>query len=178
MRHLAVSALGRDRRGIVAAVTGVLLGHAVNIEDSQMTILRGHFTMVLVVSGPDALDAAGLRAELDGVAADLGLEALSLSEVGDAAGSPPDPSHIASVYGADHPGIVHAAANAVAEQGCNITDLNTRLSEGAGAEPLYVLMMEIAAPADRVDGLRGALGQVGREEGVEVTVRELDRDEL
>ena len=35
MRHLAVSALGRDRPGIVAAVTGTLLAHSVNIEDSQ-----------------------------------------------------------------------------------------------------------------------------------------------
>jgi glycine cleavage system transcriptional repressor len=178
VRHLAVSALGRDRPGIVAAVTEVLLRHDLNIEDSQMTILRGHFTMVLVVSGPDALDPVALRADLEGVARGLGLEAVSVKEVADAHGEPPDPTHIATVYGADHPGIVHAAASAVAAADCNITDLNARLSEEEGADALYVLMMEIVAPPDRVDGLRDALARMGRGEGVEVSVRELEHDEL
>lgn len=177
MRHLALSALGRDRPGIVAAVTAALLRHELNIEDSQMTILRGHFAMVLVVSGPDSLDVAELRRELDEVGRELGLEAISLAEVADAAGAPPEPTHIVAVYGADHPGIVHAAARAVADGEGNITDLNTRLSEEGGST-LYVLMMEVAAAPDRIDALRRALEAVGRDEGVEVTLRELEHDEL
>ncbi|TML30889.1 MAG: amino acid-binding protein, partial [Actinobacteria bacterium] len=31
MPHFALSAIGRDRPGIVAAVTGVLLGHGANL---------------------------------------------------------------------------------------------------------------------------------------------------
>lgn len=178
MRHLAVSALGRDRPGIVAAVTEVLLRHDLNVQDSQMTILSGHFTMVLLVAGPDSLDVDALRGELDAVAADLGLVAMAVSEVDDAGGDYPEPTHIATVYGADHPGIVHAAASAVARQECNITDLNTRLSEGGGAEPLYVVMMEIAAPGNRVEELRRALEDVGRDEGVQVSLNELEHDEL
>jgi len=178
MRHLAVSALGRDRPGIVAAVTGTLLAHSVNIEDSQMTILRGHFTMVLIVSCSESVEATELRAELEGVAVDLGLEAVSVAEVSDAGGAHPDPTHIATVYGADHPGIVHATASAVAAARCNITDLNTRLSEETGVAPLYVLMMEIATPVDFQEDLRAALEGVGRNEGVEVSLRELERDEL
>ena len=178
VRHLALSALGRDRPGSVAAVTRVLLRHGMNVQDSQMTILSGHFAMVLLVAGEDSLDVVRLRDDLERVARDLELEAVSLSEVADAGGAHPEPTHIAAVYGADHPGIVHAAASAVAAHECNITDLTTRLSEGDGAEDLYVVMMEIAAPADRVEGLRGALEAVGRDEGVEVSLNELDRDEL
>lgn len=176
MRHLALSALGHDRPGIVAAVTAALLRHALNIEDSQMTILRGHFTMVLVVSGSDSLDVAELRRDLEDVARELGLEALSLAEVAEAGGAYPEPTHIITVYGADHPGIVHAAARAVADGGGNITDLNTRLTEEGGSA-LYVLMMEVAAPTG-VDALREALAAVRRAEGVEVTLRELEHDEL
>ena len=143
-----------------------------------MTILRGHFAMVLLIGGPDSLDVAGLRGQLEAVGRELGLEAVSLSEVVDAAGAPPEPTHIISVYGADHPGIVHAAAAAVAREDCNITDLNTRLSEEGSGTDLYVLMMEVAAPAGRVDGLSEALEAVGREEGVEVSLRELEHDEL
>ena len=58
MEHLALSAIGRDRPGIVAAVTRVLLDHGVNVEDSQMTILRGHFTMTLILGVPDEADRA------------------------------------------------------------------------------------------------------------------------
>ena len=177
MRHLALSALGRDRPGIVAAVTAALLRHELNVEDSQMTILRGHFAMVLVVTGDDSLDVAALRRDLEDVGRDLALEAVSLAEVPDAGGAPPEPTHIVSVYGADHPGIVHAAAQAVAVGGGNITDLNTRLSEEGGSA-LYVLMMEVAADAGRVDVLRDALERVGRAEGVEVSLRELEHDEL
>ena len=44
--------IGRDRPGIVGAVTADLLRHALNIEDSQMSILRGHFAVVLILAGP------------------------------------------------------------------------------------------------------------------------------
>ena len=177
MRHLALSALGRDRPGIVAAVTAALLRHELNIEDSQMTILRGHFAMVLVVSGPESLDVDELRRDLEEVGRELDLEAISLAEVADAAGAPPAPTHIVAVYGADHPGIVHAAARAVADAEANIADLNARLS-GEGGSTLYVLMMEVTADPERVDALREALEAVGRREGVEVSLRELEHDEL
>ena len=109
VRHLALSALGRDRPGIVAAVTAALLRHELNVEDSQMTILRGHFTMVLVLGAPDSLDVAALGGELQEVGRELGLEAVSLAEVTDAGGAHPEPTHIIAVYGADHPGIASIA---------------------------------------------------------------------
>ena len=179
MRQHALSAIGRDRPGIVAAVSAVLLDHAVNIEDSQMTILRGHFTMMLVVAVPDGADVAALRADLDAARGGLGLEALALGELDDAGPmAEPVPSHILTVYGADHPGIVHAATAALAERGVDITDLTTKLV-GEGGEPLYALMMEIAPP-EGIDAaeLQAALERVGGEQGVEVTLRPLEPDAL
>ena len=78
MRHFALSAIGRDRPGIVAAVTEVLLAHAVNIEDSHATILRGHFTMMLVVAAPEDAELERLRADLTAVRDRLELEALAV----------------------------------------------------------------------------------------------------
>jgi glycine cleavage system transcriptional repressor len=180
MRRHALSAIGRDQPGIVAAVSQALLAHSVNIEDSQMTILRGHFTMMLVVAVPGDADLAALRADLDDVRGRLGLDALTLGELegGDPA-EEPVPSHILTVYGADHPGIVHAATAALAERGVDITDLNTKLV-GEGAEPpLYALMMEIAPPEglDTAE-LQAALERVAAEQGVEVTLRPLEQDAL
>jgi glycine cleavage system transcriptional repressor len=179
VRHLAVSAIGRDRPGIVADISGVLLRHEVNVEDSQMTILRGHFAMMIVLAAPDDLDRDALASGLDSAATALGLEALTLRDVGDLSASGPEPSHMVTVYGVDHPGIVHAAATALAGQSVDITDLNTRLLEDDEGEPLYVLMMEVALPPGLTPGeLERELAGVGADEGVEVTLRELEQDAL
>jgi glycine cleavage system transcriptional repressor len=159
-------------------MTRVLLDHGVNIEDSQMTILRGHFTMALIVGVPDAADRDRLDRDLEAVGAQLDLEALSLRELEIVERAQPEPSHIVTVYGSDHPGIVCASAEAIARGGYNITDLNTRLVGDAEGDPLYALMMEVAIPAGHADELRSAMDNVGRAENVEVTVRELDTDEL
>jgi glycine cleavage system transcriptional repressor len=181
VQRYALSAIGRDRPGIVAAIAAVLLEHGLNIEDSQATILRGHFSIVLIVAARDELDRQRLDADIQRVAAFLELEAVSFTGVADAEDEGPEPSHMVAVYGVDHPGIVHAAARALAEQRVDITDLNTRLleDEEGREEPLYALMMEVAVPPEVSPGqLRETLDSVGRDEGVEVTLHELERDEL
>jgi glycine cleavage system transcriptional repressor len=175
MAHFALSAIGRDRPGIVSGVTGTLLEHEVNIEDSQMAILRGHFTMTLIVSAPELMDLPELRADLERTRERLGLDAITVSRVTD---TPPDedgPSHIVTVYGADHPGLVHAVTAELARNHVNVTDLNTRLVDQDG-DPLYVMMLEVAVPAGLGDEeLRTFLQEVGREQDVEVSVRPLDQ---
>lgn len=179
MAQLALAAIGRDRPGIVAAVTAALLRHGVNVEDSRMSILRGHFTMMLILGMPDAVDRAALRADLDRVAADLGLEALTLSAVEPLGEATPEPTHVVSVYGVDHPGIVHRVTAAIAEQGANVTDLETRLAETEGEAPLYALLIEVALPSDLdPSDLDAALAEAAASESVEVSLRELDRHEL
>jgi glycine cleavage system transcriptional repressor len=181
MRHVALSAIGRDRPGIVAAVSRVLLAHRANVEDSQMTILRGHFTMMLVVAVPAAADLGTLRDDLDGVRTELGLEALLVSPIEELdPGAEPDPTHIVTLYGADHPGIVHAATSVLAEHGVTITDLTTRLAgEGGDGPPLYALMMEIAPPAGLGEGeIEATLARVGADQGVEVSLRRLESEVL
>jgi peptide deformylase len=156
VRHLALSAIGRDRPGIVAAVTAALLEHGANVEDSQMTILRGHFAMMLILAVPDDADRDALAAGLDEAARSLDLEALSLRDVEDTETPAPGPSHMVTVYGVDHPGIVHDAAKALADRGIDITDLNTRLLDEEG-DSLYVLMMEVALPAGAEADVRPVL---------------------
>jgi glycine cleavage system transcriptional repressor len=179
MAQLALSAIGRDRPGIVAATTAVLLRHGVNVEDSRMSILSGHFTMMLVLSLPDGADRDRLAADLDVVAADLGLEALALSPVEPLADAAPEPTHVVTVYGVDHPGIVHRAATVLAQRDANIVDLQTRLVDDDGEPSIYVLQMDVTLPAglDAAE-LDRALAALGAEESVDVSLRELDRLEL
>lgn len=175
----ALSAVGRDRPGIAAAVSEVLVRHGANVEDSQMAILRGHFTMMLVVAAPAETDAEALRAELAEAGRRLELEAVLLSPIEQL--DPAHyaaPSHVVTVYGADHPGILHAATTAIAALGADITDLQTRLV-GEDREPIYAILMEVALPSGADPAaLEGALEDVGREQGVDVSVRLLEQDAL
>lgn len=170
MARLALTAIGRDRPGIVAGVTAVLLQHEVNIEDSQMGILGGYFSMTLILAVPEAADHPRLAQELDAARHVLGLEAIVLRDVGPLRDEPDEPTHVVTVYGVDHPGIVHSATRALADQGANVTDLQTKLLESE----IYVLMMEVAAPADAdlEEALQAALPDI------DVTVREREADEL
>jgi glycine cleavage system transcriptional repressor len=175
--EFAVTAVGRDQPGIVAAISGALLEVDGNIQDSQMSILRGHFAVMLIVEVPDSIDEAELRRRLQSVGEGLGLEAIAVNGIDDLGGPAAPPSHVISVYGADHPGIVHAAASALAEHQVNITGLETRLT-GPADSPLYVMIIEVAVGEAPESEVRDALSRVGEEAGVEVTVRPLEAEAL
>jgi glycine cleavage system transcriptional repressor len=186
--RIAVSALGRDRPGIVTGVTAVLLEHGLNLADSQMGILSGRFSMTLLVEasrdGDAALDMDALRRDLRAVGEDLRLDAIfatPVPESGDAGASPgAGPSLMVSVYGADHPGIVHAVARELSYRGVNIVDLQTRLAAGqAGGPALYAMFIEVVLPGAMAEAeLAEALQRIGGEQHVEISVRVLEEDVL
>ena len=175
--HFAVSAVGRDRPGIVAAITEGLLDLEGNVEDSRMTILRGHFAVMLIVSLPEGRGGAELEGRLGPVRERLGLDALTVNEVGEVEPQAAAPSHVITVYGADHPGIVRAVTAELAGRGINITDLQTKLA-GAGADPIYVMMLEVELGQASPEELDSALGQVAERAAVEVSIAEIDSASL
>lgn len=151
MPSLAVTAIGADRPGIVAAVTGALVDHGCNLEDTSMSILRGQFAMVLIVAAPDGLEAVTLEEALSEGAATSDL-VVSVRPVHDGAASLGEEGErwTVVVYGADHPGIVHGMTAVLAAIGANIVDLTTRVT---GDRPIYSMVMEVALPS-------GASGEV------------------
>ena len=176
MPQFAVTAIGQDRPGIVAAVSGALLELDGNVEDSQMSILRGHFAVMLLVQVPEDVEQQRLADRLGEVRDQLGLEAVTVSPVG-AGADPVTPSHVVSVYGADSKGIVHSVSAALAGLGVDITDLETKLA-GTPEEPVYVMLIEIALGHATADDVDAALERAGDTLGVEVKLRELDSDAL
>ena len=145
MPHVAVTAVGADRPGIVAAVTGVLVEQGCNLEDTSMTILRGHFAMMLVVDTPPSLSAEELEEALASAAAALDL-VVTVRPIDEAVGaSPQGEAWTVSVYGADRPGIVHGVASTLAAAGVNIVDLATRVI-GDPSRPVYAMLLEVTVP--------------------------------
>ncbi|HZN14918.1 MAG TPA: ACT domain-containing protein [Acidimicrobiales bacterium] len=165
MPHFAVSAVGVDRPGIVAAVTGILVGQGCNLEDTSMSILRGHFAMMLLIAGPDGTKAEELEAALTATAGDLDL-VLTVRAIDDTVPvSLQGETWTVSVYGADRPGIVYEVTKLLADAGANVVDLTTRVIGGAD-RPLYAMLLDVTLPPgvnggdvrDRLDGLAGSLG--------------------
>ena len=167
MPEHAVTAMGADRPGIVAAVAKVLHERGGNIEDSAMTILGGRFSLVLLVESDD--DDATLEAALRDATDDLGLH-LTVADAG-AAQAATAATHLLSVYGSDHPGILAGVAAALADVGANVTDLSTRLLGGEG-EPVYAMVVELST--DDEDAVREAVAATAAELTVDWTLRTLD----
>lgn len=168
MPSYAVTVLGHDRPGIVAEVTRAIADLGGNLEDSSMTLLRGHFAMTLI-------------AEVDGPANELEQRLAGLSESGLVVSvlqvPPVSPArheaaaYLLSVHGADRPGIVSAVTQELANLGGNITDLTTRLAGG-----LYVLTAEVELPQGQADAALANLQRVVDELGVTVRFVPIDED--
>jgi len=165
MAHYAVSAIGADRPGIVAAVTGALVDLGGNLEDSSMSILRGHFAMMLVVSMPDGATAADVEATLAEATARLELVVVVRPIDAGVPASPTGEPWTVSVYGADRPGIVHRVAGLLAAHGVNVVDLSTHVI-GEENRPVYAMFLDVTVPdgtdavalSQRLDALAGELG--------------------
>lgn len=176
MAHFAITAIGRDRPGIVSGLTGALHELGGNLEDFSSTILRGHFAMMLVVDAPADVTGEVLRAHLGRAAEPLEVS-VSVSDV--EAGTPERPSatHLLSVYGSDQPGIVARFTGLLAERGANITDLSCRLT--GGDKPIYALIAEIAIPGGLdAHELGGVISGTAAEIGVDATFAPIEVETL
>ena len=171
MTSLAITLVGHDRPGIIAQAADVLSRCGMNLEDSSMTLLRGHFVMTLICAG--AADAAQIESALAPMM--NGSLHVTVREV------PPEldttqlgSTYLVIVHGADRLGIVARLAGVIAAAGGNITDLTTRLSG-----TLYALVAEVVLPIGcDVEGLQAELATVSAELGVETRMRLVEDDQL
>ena len=164
MHQIWLTAIGRDKPGIVARIAKVLLEHGLNIEDSMMRILGGRFTMMLLLRGNASEEA--LYKDLLAAGRELGLDYIYVHPIADTEVETPKPTHLASLYGADRPGQVAAVADRLATLNVNISGLSTRLEGKASVQEL-----ELTVPAE-VD-IRQELTDVAHERGIRVEILEI-----
>jgi glycine cleavage system transcriptional repressor len=170
--HLAITVLGHDRPGIIAQTAEVLADSGMNLEDSSMTLLRGHFAMTLICAGDTTVSA--IEQALTPLSADGSLTVSVREMPADSEAPPLGQPYLVTVHGADRLGIVAQLAGVVADAGGNITDLTTRL-----AGDLYVLVAEVDLPdGSDVSVLKRMLGEVAAQLGVDASLRPVERDEL
>ena len=164
MHQIWLTAIGKDKPGIVARIARVLLDHGLNIEDSQMRILGGRFAMMLLLRGSTSEEK--LYKDLLVAGRELGLDYIYVHPISAMDVASPKPTHMASLYGVDRPGQVAAVAERLAALEVNITGLSTRLEGKASVQEL-----ELTVP-EGVD-IGAELTEVAHERGIRLELAEL-----
>jgi glycine cleavage system transcriptional repressor len=175
-RWFALSAIGRDRPGIVADLAELIFECDCNLEDSSMTILGSEFAVLLLLSGEGADVERRLSAGCKRLEWEKRLTVF-FRPLEDA----PAPQREGAVSplecvvsGVDKAGIVARVARTLAEQGVNVTALHTQARpEPESGTPLFTMRIRMAVPA-AVDRrrLQMRLDQVASELHVELTLAE------
>lgn len=174
------SAVGKDRPGIVAALSSVFYEQGCNLLDSSMTILADQFAVVMILETSDRTNPEQLRLALDKLGEEWGLQVaagpVEHGADGDslATGEP----QLVSVYGADQAGITWKVAEVIAGHRWNVTDLSTK--QIPGSAPVYILLLEIvpiegSAPLPE---LKADLVKLGSDLGCSVTLKDVESASL
>src|SRR6185295_17592154 len=119
-KYLVISALGRDRPGIVNDLSKVVLECGGNVEDSRMTVLGGEFALMMMVSGH--WSAIGkLEHQLPTLAKKLDLT-IGAKHTEPRTGRSNMVPYVVDVITMDHAGIVHDVADFFAARQINIEE--------------------------------------------------------
>lgn len=146
-QYLVLSALGKDRPGIVNELSKAILDCGGNIEDSRMTVLGGEFALMMLVSGQwNAI--AKLESRLAALQQKLELTIVAKHTSPRPARANMVP-YVVDVVSMDHPGIVHDISEFFSRRGINIEELSTWTYPAAHTgTPMFSLSMTISIPAE------------------------------
>jgi glycine cleavage system transcriptional repressor len=145
MAQVILSAIGRDRPGLVGDFTKFMLDRALSIADARMLNLKGQFAMIMLVTGEDPA-IARVREELPAHAHALGLAVGWAPETGAFRPVLGLPFRL-RVYSLDQPGIVHRVSALLQRHGVNIEELESHVESAPfmGA-PLFTVEMHVTVP--------------------------------
>jgi glycine cleavage system transcriptional repressor len=176
MTKVVVSVLGRDRPGIVAAVSKVLLDNGCNIEDVTQTVLQTEFTSIFIASIPEALAPEELlfRLQEGGKPLSLHVVVKRLEGPKEPVATPQSEPFVVTTVGPDRLGLVAGITEVIARFRGNITNL--RAAFRGGEDPgSNTMIYEVDIPID-VDhrAFRKALRQRAAELGLDLSLQHRD----
>jgi glycine cleavage system transcriptional repressor len=145
--YLVISALGKDRPGIVNKLSEAILEDGCNITDSRMTVLGGEFAIMLMVEG-NWNTLGKLEEVIPGLGKSLGLTIISERTEEKRADTGLLP-YAVEVVAMDHPGIVHNLAGFFSQRNINIEDMVTSTYAAAHTgTPMFSVNMSVGIPSE------------------------------
>ena len=148
--YFILSALGKDRPGIVADVSEVIYDCGGNIEDSSMSLLRNHFALLLLFSTEREEVNQKLATGLKRLEWEKNLTVffspITLEEAYPRQREETEAFKI-TTSGIDHAGIVFKVCRLLADHRINIVNMETRRVPSAeSGTPLFEMDIEIGVP--------------------------------
>ena len=173
-RWFILSAIGRDRPGIVADLATLIFKSEANLEDSRMTLLGNEFAAILLCSGTAPDLESRLRLGAGRLEWENRLTIFLRPLEGEPRPAVPAPGtglFRIEAEGLDRAGIVAGVCRTLADRRCNIADLSssTRTSETGSTIYRLSILAEVPEPSDTRE-LETALDDAGRTIGVEVRI--------
>lgn len=147
LNKVFISVSGRDRPGILAALSRTLLDHGCNIENVSQTILQSVFGALLLVSVPEHLDEDALTKRLLDALAAMDLDIFVKRYDGAATPGEKQSGHpfVITTVGPDKPGLVEAITGVLAGHDINVTNLKA-LFKGGKDPSNNVMIFEVDIP--------------------------------
>lgn len=146
-KHLVISALGKDRPGIVNELSKAILDCGGNVEDSRMTVLGGEFAVILLVSGHWSA-IAKLEHQLPPLEKKLELTLVARHTEPRGVRTNMVP-YMVDVVAMDHSGIVHDIAEFFAARQINIEEMSTWTYPAAHTgTAMFSMNMTVSIPSD------------------------------
>jgi glycine cleavage system transcriptional repressor len=173
MNKIIISVLGKDRPGILAAVTRVLWEKDFNIEDVSQTILQSEFSGIFIATGPATICASELMADLQKATHCLQLHfhVKNLDIQTNPWTTCDCEPFVITTRGPDQKGLVAQVTALLANHNINVTHLQAAFR--GGDEPgRNIMIYEVDVPLD-VDlvSLRKALIAKGRELNLTISIQ-------
>ncbi len=152
--YLVLSALGKDKPGIVDKLAKTIFDLGCNICDTRMTVLGGEFALLQMIEG-QWNQLAKLEAMIDDLSTKLDLTIVARRTEDRPTGGALLP-YIVDVVSLDNPGIVHHLASFFSSRGINIEDMNTSSYSAAHTgTPMFAVRMTVGIPSDlQISSLR------------------------
>src|SRR3569832_2902227 len=160
--YLVISALGKDRPGIVNTLSKAVLDSGCNISHSRMAVLGGEFAVILLIHGTDAAVHA-MQQQLPLLEEQLQLTLIAKTTAPRRGEQHWLPYRVAVVAMA-RPGIVHRITDFFAAQKINIEELETAAYAAPHTgTPMFSLTMTVAVTAGTAEarqraGVKGVSG--------------------
>jgi glycine cleavage system transcriptional repressor len=176
MEKAVITVLGKDRPGIVAAVSWILFEHGCNIENVSQTILQSEFAGIFIASLPKGFTSEELSSHLERGLEPLGLHVVlkPLEEESKKVSPSPNEPFVITTTGPDRLGLVASITAVMAQFGVNITNLRA-VFKGGDQSHHNVMIYEVDVPKD-IDQLafRKALRQKAEELGLDLSLQHRD----
>jgi glycine cleavage system transcriptional repressor len=174
--YFILSAIGKDRPGIVADVSEVIYGCGGNIEDSSMSLLRNHFALLLLFSTEREEVNQKLASDLKRLEWEKNLAVfyspITFEEAYPKVKEEVDRFKI-TTSGIDQAGIVFRVCRLLADRRVNIIDMEThRVLSAESGTPMFEMDIDVEVPRSvSEEGLRKDLHRLADELMIDLVLK-------